>query len=113
MIILVIDLRGIYARKSKRHAPIAADLHRPGAFPRALQFMKVQTGQVHVARISSGIQPAKNQSKTVGLSGLDATPTTRRKEALQTLVPKCPDRHSMSVTHMVTDHKRGLRPDGS
>jgi hypothetical protein len=28
-------------------------------------------------------------------------------------VPKCPDRHSMSVTHMVTDHKRGLRPDGS
>ncbi len=106
MVILVIDLRAINARKSKRHAPIAADLHRPGAFPRALQFMKVQAGQVHVARIGSGVQPAKNQSKTAGLSRLDATPTTRGKECLQTLVPKCPDRHSMSVTHKVTDRKR-------
>ncbi len=103
MVIFVIDLRRIYADKTKRHAPIAADLNGPGASPRTLQFVKVQAGQVHVARIGRGVQPAENQPKPVCVSRLDASLTASGEEVFETLMPKCPDRHSMSVTYMVTD----------
>ena len=88
MVNLVINLRSIDTNKIKRHAPVAADLHRPGAFPWAVQFMKVQGGQVHISRIGRGVQPAENQPQPVCMSRLDATPTARGEETLQTLVPK-------------------------
>lgn len=105
MVILVIDFRGIDANKTKCHTPIAADLDGPCTLPWALQFMQVQAGQVHVERTGGGAQPAQDQSTPVCMSRLDASPAAGGKEAFETLVPKRPDRHSMSVTYMVTGGK--------
>ena len=93
MVVLVIDAFGILPGEPERHAPIAADGHRPCAFPGTLKFMESQARQVHVVWGRRRIQGAENQSQPFFMFGLDAALAPGGEKLFETLVPKSLDRH--------------------
>src|SRR5215470_18243083 len=91
MIVDVVDLDGIVALQAKHHAPVAADVHRPGAFQSTPERMQAQTRQVHVARLDRRIEPRKDESKPVAVCRLNATRASGFKECAQSLVAPSSD----------------------
>ena len=63
MVVLAIDALGILARKAERDAPVTAHLHRPRALSGALEFVKIQARQRHIARVCGSIQSAEHHAE--------------------------------------------------
>ena len=93
MIVFVIYALDVFPDKTKRDAPIAAHFDAPGASSHTLQFMQVQSRQVHVARDSSGIEPAENQPQPVSMRCLDSPLAAPGEKVFEALVSKPFDRH--------------------
>ena len=62
-------------------------------FPRTLQLVKVQTGQVQVARVGGRVQSSQNQPEPVAVLRLESTCVAPSEEALKPFVSKALDRH--------------------
>ncbi|HEY0367164.1 MAG TPA: hypothetical protein VGC73_11870 [Pyrinomonadaceae bacterium] len=56
MIILQVNIEGIFTLKSERHSPVAADCNAPRSSPITLQLMQAITRQVHVSRRASAVE---------------------------------------------------------
>ena len=93
MVVFIIDAFSILPSKTERDAPVAADLDGPGGLPSTLQLVKFQARQIQVAGVSRGMQPAENQSESVGMLRLDPTLVAGGEEAFEPFVPKALDRH--------------------
>lgn len=65
--------------------------------------MERQPRQAHVRRGRGDTQATKNQAQSVGVCGLDPTFGSGDEELLQSLVPKCLDRHSNHCNPMGYD----------
>ena len=74
-----------------RQLPLTLTAQVP--FPRALQFMETQAGQIHILRARRGVERAKNQAQSIRMLGLNATFGPGGEELFQSLVPKSLDRH--------------------
>lgn len=64
MVVLVVYAIYVLPGKSKRHAPVAAHRHGPRAFSGATELVKIQAGQVHIARAGRGVQSAQDEAET-------------------------------------------------
>lgn len=93
MVILVVHVVGILASKPKRHAPVAAHLDGPGAFPISVKFMESQTGQIQILRIRRGVQRAQNQPQPGRMLGLNASLGSGGEKSFEPFVSESLDRH--------------------
>jgi hypothetical protein len=96
MVILIIDQNRVLAIEHECHAPIAVDRPRPMAFERAVQWMKLPAGSVHVFRRSCIIQREKLLPEPFGMARLNLRLRPGAKELLDTFVPEALD-HAYSV----------------
>ncbi len=101
MVVLLIDLNGVFARKGKCGSPVAADGDGPSPFESSFQRMQPQTRQVHIlGRYRCG-QTAQHQPEPLGMLGPDTSLRTRQKEPLKTTMAETGDDPG-SVTPRVT-----------
>jgi hypothetical protein len=104
MIVLVVSVQRVFPVEGEGNSPVAADRHRPSAFPVALQLVQPQTRKRHVLRRHSRLQLSQDEAQPLGLLWPDASLRTRQEEALQPLMLEAPD-HLTSVTSCVTQIK--------
>jgi ribosomal protein L30/L7E len=91
VIIFIVHIIGILAKKSKCNPPVST--HRDGPTPLALTFqgMEIQPGQIHIARSGGRVQLSQDQAKSVHMLRLDSRFTPRLKELTQTFMPEPSD----------------------
>jgi len=72
VIIFVVHLFYITARKAKRHAPVAADFDGPNTLALTLQFVRCKPRQIHVLRTLGLIEVRENQPQSFSVLRLNA-----------------------------------------
>ena len=96
MVVLEIDVDGVFAVESKCKSPVAGHGHRPTPFLRAPEGMKPPTGNVHIAGPGGSIQPVQYPLDASALFGGDPPRRTGGEKPIEPFVTKTPD-HSAAM----------------
>jgi hypothetical protein len=102
MVVLVVYAIYILPDTSERYSPVAAYGHGPRALSGAAELVKIQAGQVHIARAGRDVQAAEDESEPVSLFRLNSRLGTSSEEPLDSLCRNPLITTSISVTCMVT-----------
>lgn len=86
VIVLIVDNLGVSAHEPERYSPVATDRDRPCASAVAREFVKAEAWQIHILDDGRSVEPAEDEPKTLGMSGLDASRSTGSEELGQSLV---------------------------
>ena len=108
MIVLVVHIDGIWAIEFECNPPVAAYANLPTIETLAFQWVEKKTGEVHISRACSGMQPAKYQSDSAFMLGLYAGFGTLQKVAFKPFMFEILN-HLRSVTRGVTGVNYGRR----
>ena len=65
MIVLIVDGNCIRSLESKGDSPVATHTHRPDALPLSLQFVQVQSRQIHVVRRSRRVATTQELAEDI------------------------------------------------
>ena len=101
MIILVVHINGIWAIEYKSYSPVATHSDGPAPTTLTFQFMEIETWQIHISRVCSGMEAAENQSNSAFMLRLDASLRPFQKELFKPLMFEILN-HSSTVTRYVT-----------
>ena len=91
MIIFVLDVIGIFPDKSEGDSPVSANLYRPCAPTIALEWVKIQTGKIHIIGRYGHIQTTENDPQPIRMLGLDTCFASGGKEPLKPFVLEAAD----------------------
>jgi len=86
MIIFVIYRIGIFADETEGDTPVAAHFHRPIPLAISAQFMKIQTGEIHILRTGGCLKPRQDKTQPFSMLWLNTSLAALCEETLQALV---------------------------
>ncbi len=72
MVVLVVDVSGIFAFERKCNSPVTTYPHRPRAFSFTFQWMKAEAGQSHILWAGGCVKVRKNQAQAFCMIALNA-----------------------------------------
>lgn len=91
MVVLVVDVDCVLPLETERYSPVPGDTDGPSAPSFSLQFMEVQTREVHILGFDGRMQPAEDETKTAYVIGANSGLGSFYEEAPQPLVLEAPD----------------------
>jgi hypothetical protein len=104
VVILIVNILNVGARKSETNAPVATHAHGPSTLPATFQRVQAETRQGHVAWFDCHIESAQDQSQLTGVLRLDPDRDSTQEEALQPLMSEAEYGHACIVACNVSGY---------
>jgi hypothetical protein len=107
VVVFIVNILNVGARKVECHTPVAAHPHSPAALPVTFQGVEVQAWQRHVSRFDRNIEATQDESQSTGVLGLNSGRRSAQEKPFQTLMSEFEYRHVEIVTRNVPGYNLG------